>query len=106
MRSDASTEAHREGIMKSDTIVYRILETAVGPMVAGATATGCCCLEFADRGGLVQDRDDNRDDRRRGNIHAACSEGAAAAGPLAGSAAVAVVGDTDDLAADVATGKR
>jgi O-6-methylguanine DNA methyltransferase len=33
-------------------IVYKEFESPVGRMVAAATETGCCLLEFEDRGGL------------------------------------------------------
>jgi AraC family transcriptional regulator of adaptative response/methylated-DNA-[protein]-cysteine methyltransferase len=38
--------------MQRDTIVYRELDSPVGGLVAGATAEGCCLLEFTDRGGI------------------------------------------------------
>jgi AraC family transcriptional regulator of adaptative response/methylated-DNA-[protein]-cysteine methyltransferase len=37
--------------MVTDKIFYRIVESPVGELIAGATATGCCVLEFRDRGG-------------------------------------------------------
>ena len=38
--------------MRRDTIVCRELDSPVGDLVAGATAEGCCLLEFRDRGGI------------------------------------------------------
>jgi AraC family transcriptional regulator of adaptative response/methylated-DNA-[protein]-cysteine methyltransferase len=38
--------------MDTNHVTYRLVETPVGKMVAGATAKGCCVFEFADRGGL------------------------------------------------------
>jgi AraC family transcriptional regulator of adaptative response/methylated-DNA-[protein]-cysteine methyltransferase len=38
--------------MQSDQLVYRIVNTPIGPFVVGATAKGCCVCEFEDRGGL------------------------------------------------------
>jgi AraC family transcriptional regulator of adaptative response/methylated-DNA-[protein]-cysteine methyltransferase len=50
--------------MKEDQIVYKMLDTPLGTMVAGATNKGCCLLEFEDRGGL--DRIEKRLRKRYG----------------------------------------
>ena len=38
--------------MRSERIIYTIVDTPVGEFIAGATAQGCCLFEFADRGGF------------------------------------------------------
>ena len=38
--------------MRERAIVYRDLESPLGPMIAGATADGVCFLEWNDRGGI------------------------------------------------------
>jgi AraC family transcriptional regulator of adaptative response/methylated-DNA-[protein]-cysteine methyltransferase len=38
--------------MQIDQIVYRKIKSPLGTMIAGATWSGCCLLEFEDRGGL------------------------------------------------------
>jgi AraC family transcriptional regulator of adaptative response/methylated-DNA-[protein]-cysteine methyltransferase len=50
--------------MATDQIFLRELESPVGKIIAGATAQGCCLLEFQDRGGL--DRIKARIQKRHG----------------------------------------
>lgn len=38
--------------MQIDRIVFREIDSPLGTLVLGATMTGCCLLEFEDRGGL------------------------------------------------------
>lgn len=38
--------------MDTSPVVYKILQSPVGELIAGATERGCCLLEFHDRGGL------------------------------------------------------
>jgi AraC family transcriptional regulator of adaptative response/methylated-DNA-[protein]-cysteine methyltransferase len=49
---------------------YRIVDSPIGPLVVGVTDTGCCLVEYVDRGGLQSIRD--RIERRyRGSLLAA-----------------------------------
>lgn len=43
--------------MQAEAIMYRDLESPIGPLVAGATSKGCCFLEFKDRWDLARTRD-------------------------------------------------
>lgn len=38
--------------MDAECILYKIITTPVGEVIAGATSRGCCLFEFHDRGGF------------------------------------------------------
>jgi O-6-methylguanine DNA methyltransferase len=38
--------------MVSEPIIYKIIESPVGDIIAGVTTKGCCLFEFQDRGGF------------------------------------------------------
>jgi O-6-methylguanine DNA methyltransferase len=44
----------QENTMQAEQIVYRELESSLGKLVIGATSSGCCLLEYEDRGGLIK----------------------------------------------------
>jgi len=41
-----------ESIVQIDQIVYRESESPLGTLILGSTLSGCCLLEFEERGGL------------------------------------------------------
>src|SRR6185436_4593373 len=54
----------REKSMANDRIIYNIIQSPIGELVAGASPAGCCVCEFHDRGGFERIR--TRVERRHG----------------------------------------
>ena len=50
--------------MTTGRIIYNIISSPIGEIVAGATPAGCCVCEFHDRGGVERIR--TRVERRHG----------------------------------------
>ncbi len=43
--------------MDSRKIVYKVFDTPIGKIIAGATSEGCCLFEFLNRGGFKRIKD-------------------------------------------------